>query len=87
MRFAVLAALPFLLAACAQDSPNPVAGAPVPAAGASQVQVAQQICHREQPIGSNIPVTRCGPANTGDLSQQMDRGQLSRPTTPNAKNN
>ena len=63
LRFACLTALIVSLGACA-DHPYVASASDVqePAMAASGTQVAQapqQICHRELPVGSNIPVTRC----------------------------
>ena len=67
MRYVSVAAILLTLAACANNE----AGVAAPAASASGAQLAQQTCHREMPIGSNIPVTRCAPVDNGRSVQQM----------------
>jgi hypothetical protein len=72
MRFAFLTVIPLALAACAGNQPlDSKASAQVPAASASDAQVALQTCHREIPVGSNIPVTRCTPTDNGQSFRQM----------------
>ena len=70
---AALAALA-LLAACASDpapTQQPVAVASATPA-ATAASAAKQVCHKEQPIGSLIPVTRCETADEAANRQAVE---------------
>lgn len=71
MRLALVTIAVLSIAACASPEP-PRAGAGAQASGVagSSTQVAQ-VCTREAPIGSNIPVTRCAPVADGQSVRQM----------------
>jgi hypothetical protein len=90
MRLALASVALAILAGCASAPPAP-ATAPVAQNGdAAQVAAAnpnerKQICVREQPIGSSIPVTRCHYEETGvSKAMEMDafRSKINQTTLP-----
>lgn len=91
MRLALASVALAIVAGCASAPPAPV---PVtPAADGAQVAQAdpnarKQVCVREQPVGSAIPVTRCHYEDTGvTKAMEMDNfrnmvNQTTRPRVP-----
>jgi hypothetical protein len=91
MRLALASIAFAIVAGCASTPPAPVAA--TPAADGTQVAQAdpnarKQICVREQPVGSAIPVTRCHYEETGvTKAMEMDNfrnmvNQTTRPRVP-----
>lgn len=72
--FSCLALVPaVLLAACAQAPATPAVTAAPAVQMAAASAPAPQECHRETKPGSNLFITRCGPAADGDRSQISDQ--------------